>query len=212
MTELNKLFNTRYEYLLECSYNSLKLIRRTDLDTTLLADAYEYVVVSEEKIRLKNKNITQSLLESIVVNWMYKQCIWSNTKFKRKFIYADKIDINHSIDIQGDSKVDGMDGQNDGVFKYINSIHSEEEDMLRDEFEHQEKFTFINEYRKSLDLEKALLFEAVYDKGMNTSGKLSSYIGISRTKCWKILTEFKTIINSELVNEYELYKHKRDLL
>ena len=205
MTELNTLYATRYTYLLECAFNSLKLIRRTDLAETLLTDAYVYIESNQDKIRDKNNQLEEfdsSLLESIVVNWMYKQCIWSKTSFKINWVYKQKLDINDAVDVDGSSKNDDGYGFNDDILNYINSL-TDEEEMLHNEFQHQSKINIIKDYVSTLSTEHQILFDIVFNKGINTSGKLSKYINISRTKCWQTLVEFKNKIKTELSDVYK---------
>jgi predicted nucleic acid-binding protein len=195
MNKIDKLFNTRYEYLLDCCYNSLKLIRRTDLNTTLLADAYIYI--KENEIKLGDK-IDEGLLESIVVNWCYKQVIWSNTSFKRKWIYKNKIDINTSVDLEENAS-ETMDDRNKSIFKYINELTIDDEDLIESKMMDEYKISTIYSYINTLPLPEKLLFQYVFEDGIDNSGKLSRHIGISRTTCWKMIKKLK----EDIRNHYE---------
>lgn len=192
MIEIDRLFNERYDYLLECCHNSLRLIRRTDLDSTLLADAYVYVTENQEKLKDK---IKQGLLESIVVNWTYKQVIWSNTQFKKNWIYKDKIDINTSVDIEENSS-ETMDDKNKSILYYIQNLMTDDEESLENELMDQHRLTFIYGYISSLPLHRRILFDNIFKEGIDNSGKLSRHIGISRTTCWKMIKELKDDIRT----------------
>lgn len=193
MKEIDELFNNRYEYLLECCHNSLKLIRRTDLDSTLLADAYMYVKDNQEKLKDK---IEQGLLESIVVNWTYKQVIWRNTKFKKNWILKSKIDINQSVDID-ENPSELMDDKNKSILRYIQTLMSDDEIALEKELEGQYQLQVIYAYIASLPLDKRILFDMIFKEGIDNSGKLSRHIGISRTTCWYMIKELKEDIRRD---------------
>lgn len=166
--KLDQLFNTRYNYLLECSHNVLKFVSRTDLDTTLLSDAYEYVISNQTKIDEDN-------LEATVVRYMTMQILWKGTQFKKKWIYADT-NINTNIDT---SDLDDID----------DSIP--EELLLENEVEMEKKLRYVFDTINNDTLDQKMLFEAVFLNGINSSGKLAKHTGISRTGCYYLIKNLK---------------------
>ncbi len=180
-SKLDQLFKERYDYLLECSHNILKLVNRTDLDTTLLSDAYEYIISNPNKIDEDN-------LEATIVRWMTMQIKWKGTQFKKQWIYADtKIDTN--IDT---SHIDSVD-----------DVISEEE-LLRNEVIIEDKLRHIFNSINNDTLDQKMLFEAVFLNGINSSGKLAKHTGISRTGCYYLIKNLKTKLKDGYKNNDEV--------
>lgn len=173
---IDDFFTKRYEYLLECSTNILRLISRTDLATTLLTEVYHYLIDNEKKI-------DENKLEAVAVRWMKMQVYWRNTEFKKQWIYPDK-NIKPEY-----SKYDNL--------PYIEQYSfEEEEDKTEDELFKEEteiesklKHIFLETEKKTLD--KRILFDLVFFKNVNTSGKLSKHTGICRTLCYFLIKNMK---------------------
>ena len=106
-TKIDNYYNLNYNYIQECSYNILKKINRVDLKDELITESYLYMTKNAEKLEdyiLEGK----SKIESIVVNFMNMQIVWSNTNFKREHIYRDK-KINGNILVEDLGGVDSGD-------------------------------------------------------------------------------------------------------
>lgn len=186
MKEINILFSKRYNYLLGCANNILKLIHRQDLKSELVGDCYLHMTENIEKIQ---PMIDKGLVEAVAVNWMTMQIKWSNTKFKQAWVYPHKhhsakpIEILEQYTIEDDSLL--------------------EEDYLAEEQEQQDKLNHINYTLSTLSPEKQMLYNYVYVLGYNTSGKLSKFTGISRTStnngCHALIRDLK----DDLTKDYK---------
>lgn len=179
---INEFFTLRYKYITECAFNILKLIRRTDLKHTLVSEAFLHVNSNQEKIY---SQIEKGKLESVVINWMTMQVKWSNTKFKKEFVYPHK---HHS-----DSPIEELES-----FVLIDEDVNEEE-LLENEKEIQDKLNSIQVTMLSLPLEEQELYKYIYIDGIDTSGKLSKFTGLARTGCYYLMKNLK----EKLRNNYE---------
>ncbi len=179
--KLDQLFNVRYNYLLQCAHNILKLVNRTDLDTTLLSDAYQYVIANQHKI-------DEDKLEATIVRWMTMQIKWKGTTFKKQWIYVDK-KINTNVDTSSLNEIDET---------------ITEEELLQNEVIIEDKLRYVFDTIGNMTLDKKLLFEAVFLNGINSSGKLANHTGISRTGCYYLIKDLKTTIKDGYKNNEEL--------
>jgi hypothetical protein len=179
--KLDQLFIERYDYLLECAHNILKLVNRTDLDTTLLSDAYQYVIANQHKIE-------EDKIEASIIRWMTMQIKWKGTTFKKQWIYVDK-KINNNIDTSSLNEIDET---------------ITEEDLLKNEVLIEDKLRYIFHSVDGFTLDNKILFEAVFLNGINTSGKLAKHTGISRTSCYYLIKNLKTKLNDGYKNNEEL--------
>ncbi len=179
MDAINELFNTRYEYLLNCAKNILKLIRRQDLKYELVTDLFFYLNNNKEKIQ---PQIDKGKLEAVAVRWMTQQIKWPDTKFKADWVYPSKFTTSAAFDT---------------VEAYI--IHDDEiseEDYLSQEKEIQDKMNHVQFVVSQLPLDKKILFEDVFLKGINSTGKLASHTNLSRTGCYYLIKDLKFQITS----------------
>ena len=72
---INTFFTQRYDYILECANNILKLIKRQDLKYELVNDAFFYISTNKEKLKevLETGKIEEDGGEfSWAGNWMKK--------------------------------------------------------------------------------------------------------------------------------------------
>ena len=116
--------------------------------------------------------------------------IWSNTPFKKKWIYRDKIDINTSVDIE-ENPSEVMNDKNKSILNYIQIMMLDDMESIEREMIDEQRLSFIYGYISSLPLHRRILFDKVFKEGIDNSGKLSRHIGISRTTCWKMIKELK---------------------
>jgi hypothetical protein len=179
--KLDQLLKERYDYLLECAHNILKLVNRTDLDTTLLSDAYEYVIANQHKI-------DEDKLEATILRYMTMQIKWKGTAFKKQWIYVDK-KINTNVDTSSLNEIDET---------------ITEEELLQNEVIIEDKLRYVFDTIGNMTLDKKLLFEAVFLSGINSSGKLAKHTGISRTGCYYLIKDLKTTIIDGYKNNEEL--------
>lgn len=154
----------------------MKNIHTDEFVDTLVISSYEYIISNQDKLHHK---IMNGKLESIIINWMYKQVIWSNTDFKKDFIYKKDISI-----------FDGMD---------IEDREDDIEDVLEDEFEIQRKLDYITSKLYTLTQVELRLYTLYFLRGYDNSGKLSRYTKIPRTTCWLMIRDLK----EKLLEGYE---------
>ena len=84
---INNYFSKRYDYLLECANNILKLIKRQDLKYELVNDAYLYIQTNQEKLKTL---LEDGKIEAVVVRWMTMQIKWKDSQFKKARVYPNK--------------------------------------------------------------------------------------------------------------------------
>lgn len=177
---IDDYFNLRYKYLLECSKNILKTIRRTDLKNELVNDAYIHFSLSTNpKVEA---NIKAGKIESMMINWMDKQVKWNNTQFKKTWVYPDKNLVNAEFD---------------DVESYIDlDDEISEEETLSIEKEFQDKLNSIQITISSLPVDKQILYQDVFLNGHKSGRKLAKHTGISETGCYYLIKELKEIIKN----------------
>jgi len=169
---IDSLFCDRYDYLSQIAFNLVSKLNRRDLASTLLADAYQYLIENEEK--LNDKVLNNNMTEAIVVNFMTKQINWNKTKFKKTWI-----DINPKhIQADFNDKIEVIDDTID------------EEEYLAKEKTSQDKTNHIYATAASLNFDQQILFN-LYLSGTNTSGKLAKHTGLARTTCYYLLKNLK---------------------
>jgi len=165
--KLDKYFESNYDKLRLYSTNILLSRLKTDEHSdTLVISAYEYMIDNYEKIKDSKSNI-----ESIIVNYMTKQVAWKGTDFKKNYIYKKDVQMNDEIDIK--DELDDL------------------EDVLKEEYEFQNKLNQVMINIENLDQIDQRLYEIVFVLGHNNSGKLSRFTGIPRTTCWYMIQELK---------------------
>jgi len=183
-TIINNFFNTRYDYVLNCANNILKLIKRQDLKYELVNDAYIYIQANQEKLR---PVLEEGKIEAVVVRWMTMQIKWSDTQFKKAWVYPNK---HHTSSLLED------------VESYvILDDTTPEEELLQQEIDIQSQLNHIHDVISNSTLDQQLLYNDVFNLGINTSGKLAKHTGISRTGCYYMIKGLKDKIRTTYKNE-----------
>lgn len=177
---INDFFAKRYDYLTECSFNILKKIKRTDLATELVTECLFHIQSNQDKLE---KQIKEGKLEAVCVRWMMMQVKWNSTTFKQNWIYSHKFESEMEFE-----KLEAYTLQEDDS--------KTEEELLEYELETQDKLNHIKQYIEHQPLDQRLLFDIIYNKGYNTSGKLSKYIGLSRTPSYRLMKTLKDNIKN----------------
>ena len=187
--KVDEYYTTHYDKLTEISDNiQRKSFGKSEHKDSLVILCYEYMISNPDKciptlIKKYKRTDTQNI-ESIVVNWMYKQCIWKGTTFKKDFIYKKELPIK--IKDNGDQ----YDIEDDSI---------DIEDLLEEEFEYQKKISHVKAMVESLDYVDYKLYHLVFTDGYNNSGKLSRYTGIPRCTSWVLIKDLK----NKLKNGYD---------
>ena len=124
---IDDYFAKNYNKILEISKNiQNKRLKDSECEyDTLVISCYEYCVTHIDGL--------PDNIESIVVNWMYKQVIWYGTKFKKEFVYRKDVPFS-SMDDNIDRDFDVEEELDDIVSKYdeTNSLATDIKDNIRD--------------------------------------------------------------------------------
>ena len=172
---IQDFYSLRYYYLLECSKNILKLVKRQDLCYILIEDSLLYVYDNLEKL---TPLIYQGKLESIVIRFMTQQVRWSNTKFKKDNIYPNKF--------LSDKPLEDLES-----YTNLEDETISEEELLQNEVDIENKLNHISTKLGELDLSQRILFDSIFSLGHSTSGKLSQWTKLSRTGCYYLIKNLK---------------------
>jgi hypothetical protein len=179
--DISNFFTERNKYLTECATNILKLIKRQDLANELVTDCYLYL--NDNKDKLSTKMDEGVDLEAYCVRWMVMQIRWRDTQFKKNWIKPNMNEVH--LDDTKHSNVD---------YTYLDSIVIEEDDeeqILQREMEYQNKLNHITTFKDRADFQDKMLYEIIFERGINTSGKLSKYLGLSRTPSYRLMKTLK---------------------
>jgi hypothetical protein len=188
---ISDFFAARYDYLLTCADNSLKLIKRRDLANELVTDCYLYLIDNQDKL---NDKINQGIdLEAYIVRWMVMQVKWRDTQFKKNWIKKDEKKTYLDDTTHANTDYTTMD--------ILMVEDDDEENILQKELEHQNKINHIQTYVNELSFDKRLLYDIIFIKGYNTSGKLSQYLGLSRTPSYRLMKNLKDAIRDSYTSE-----------
>ncbi len=171
---IDDLYTKRYDYFIECANNVLKLIKRQDLRYELVNDGYFHIKENVDKLK---DLIDAGQLEACVVRWMTMQVKWNNSKFKKAWVYAHKIESEKLL-------------ENLESYVIIDETISEEE-LYQDELDKQSKLDHIHNYVNNLSLDQKFLYENIFNRNINTATKLSRYIKLSRTSCYHMIKNLK---------------------
>jgi len=191
---INIYFACRYNYLVNCANKALRLIQKggPKYKQDLVTEAYTYIVTNKEKLGDKLK--LSGTLESIVVNWMNKQIQWSDTHFKKEFIYEKGPSYSYydySTKCYRKAPYIFLD-----IDEYNHDI---KEDENQEEY-HQELAYRYNSMLDKMSVQQRCLFDIVYIKGNNTTDKLYNYFKDynceSRTSCYYMLKDLREWIKN----------------
>jgi hypothetical protein len=181
---IQDFFSLRYYYLLECSKNILKLVKRQDLCYILIEDAYIYV---NENIDKLTPLIHKGKLESIVIRFMNMQIRWKNTKFKKDNLHSNKFLTDKPLeDVE--------------MYTEIEDEVVSEEELLQNEVDIENKLNHISTKLGELDLSQRILFDSVFNLGHSTSGKLSQWTKLSRTGCYYLIKNLNDTLRNDFKN------------
>jgi len=176
---IDTYFTKNQPYLIECAYNILKKINRTDLVNDLVNQSYEYIYNNLQKLE---DHITKSgMTEAIIINYMNKQIVWERTEFKKKFL------TKHNTNQIQDSIIDEIDIQQ----------------LLNVESEIKNKLTHIKQTIPTLPLDQQILFSLMFSGDTPTSvSKVSNHIGLCKTQTYHLMRNLKDTIISEYTNGF----------
>lgn len=170
-------FTNNYDHVLSVSKNvqNKNLNNVKDYDSLVIL-CYEYIVNNLHKVE---SIILSGKVESVVVNWMYRQTKWNGTIFKKEFVYKKDIGLGDMTGEEDDSEFELPDDSE--CF----------DDVLEREYDFQGKYNHIMVNKSELDPIDRRLYELVFLMGYNTSGKLSNITEIPRTTCWELIRDLK---------------------
>lgn len=166
---LNDYFTqAKYDWLISVAQNNLAKLNWIQVSDELVSDTYLYLTNQDPSTK------TESQLDAIAVRYIQMQVVWSKTELKKKMI-KDQTQLENQIIID-DSKT--------------------EDEILEFEMDYQNKLNHIAIYSNQLNLEQRLLFDIVFNLGINNSGKLAKHTGLSRTTCYHLIKDLKETIKN----------------
>ena len=181
LTLINNYFKEKYDFLLECAANDLKLLYKQKLRYNDDESKYDLVIELYNHLRFEIVKITKSIkkhnLQSICLRWMKQQIVWDNTIFKRKYIYK-----NFKVEEYVEQLPEEIDDED---------LLDIEEDYLKDEQARNNKKQHIEYIYSTLPYDQQRLYDMVFIDGYNTSRKLEKHIGVNRTSCNKMINNLK---------------------
>lgn len=185
-TIINEFYQKRHSRLKECAINSLKTIRKQHLWGELISESFFYITKNKEKLR---PQIEVGNIEACLVRWMDSQINWSNSHFRKLYVNSNK-------------KMDKMTVEMEVENLELFDEDSEAEYQERQEIARQ-RLKPIYETLENIPVDKRILFDLVYNQGINTSGKLEKYYqenipieAPGRKSCYLQLVQLKTILLS----------------
>lgn len=213
---INSFFTNKYKHLSSVATNILWTLRKPDLlefREDLLTECYSYIATHRDK--LYNLIILSGGIESVAINWMDKQIKWSDTFFKKSFLYPKNETYKQfNYETQKMEKKEyefksiifeyvEMDQISSKDFFFEAHLPSEEERdeefFLQEMMDHQNKETRYAILWANMSTERKCLFDIVYKKGHNTTDKLHKYLkGVSRTSCYYMLKDLKNYIKENI--------------
>lgn len=176
---INQYFKDHYSFINKMAVKSLKRINRTDLVPELISEVFFQITEDSNNIE---RIVLSGMIESCVIQVVNKQVYWRNTPFKTKYLYNQK----------------NMDFVEDFELFENEVIEDDEDTVFEKEMEISNKLGYVYTYYAGLTKEKKTLFNLIYNKGLDSSGKLAKHLGISRGWSYKIMKELK----EELRNGY----------
>ena len=188
--QINNLFTLRYDYLLSVAKNILRRSNLQDLAEDLLTEALLDCNDNLDKIEQKLKNGLN--LEAYVVRWLTMQNKWTNTRFKKNWVYNDNTTIT-------EKQLQEHTNDDITIESLISNEIDDEEDILRFEKEHQDMVNHIQNYYETSNIPTKQLFELVYHKGYNTSSKLANVLKMTRTPAYMLMRALR----EDIVNKYK---------
>jgi len=173
---IDKYYQKNYSKLKEIAGNCLKKIRMCDeeLQITLVGDAYCYLIQFERVFKDEGE------MESIIVNYILRQVMWSNTPFKKLYIYPQFFTEKFHD------------------FKMIYEDEKEENEKK------ETKIIWLEEYYKKLDSPKQILFALIFFEGYNSCDKLSTYLKITRNAAYMMKKNMLKDIRDKYSNNNNL--------
>lgn len=183
---INEFFSARYDYILMCATNMLKLIKRQDLKYELVNDAFIYIQSNQDKLKTL---LEAGKIEAVTVRWMDMQIKWNNTGFKKAWVYPNTKIVSYDNIIKGDVDSDFLNS-------FLIDESLSEEETLQQEKEIQDKLNHINAIVSNMTLDKQLLYNDIYNLQINSKRKLAKHTGISPTSCYYLMRNLKNEIKT----------------
>ena len=190
---LNVFFTSGATHIKQVAHSQLHKLKRTDLIDDLIAETYIYLnellLSPQHQTTRHNLVLTQNIdyIDSILVNYMQKQIIWSNTKFKRNNIWTNySKPLYQSTTLSSDFSI-----TNQNI-----TTTTDDEDILEYEKNHQDKLTHIAATIPTLPIEQQILFNLIYNQGHTTAAAISKQTGLSRTQSHYLITKLKEDIRA----------------
>ncbi len=175
---LNDYFTNNYTWLEKSAISICGKINKHNLASDLISDTFIHL---EKHYK---KEMSDNEIKSIILNYMNYQIIWSKTKLKKDNIIKDNIVYQDYI-------------QNKDIVDDEPSSDELMEKWLIEQKQTTDKINYIYIWLENAEPADKLLFDVVYTKGYNTSGKLAKYSELSRTTCYHLIKNLKTKIKED---------------
>ena len=175
---IDNYFSNDYKFLLKNTRGILnKKKKDMELAPTLITNAYLHFT--------KNDHLYVEVgFQGRVRKWIEMQIKWTNTPFNNKWVYEDDRII-----------------QLLPVHQLIDEYKCEEE-LLEEEHEIEQSIGILFFIVNNLPIHKKILFELVYQQGIDNSGKLSRYLNIPRSSAYTLIRSLKEEIKTKYEEQY----------
>jgi len=158
-----------------------KIFKRKNLGhlvDSVINSSYLHVYDNKDKPKVKAL-IENGKIESIVVNYIYKQASWPGSSVKIDFV---------------DQKHTSIEVISTDFLKVDPSVEEEELELRQEaEFEEQSKLAHIEGQKQKLPYDRRILYKLTLDEKMSVT-KLAKYLKLNRTSCWKMTKNLKLFL------------------
>ena len=163
-------YTQNWQKLVDVAKRLLGKLKRSDVADSLVTESYLYII---EKQEVLDDLVHAGKVEGCIIQYMNMQTIWRQTPFQKQFIEPDLIDQEILIDPECE-EVDDFELEHDRDWKILQQIVSE------------------------LDEVDGRLYQLSIAGPYNTSGKLASFVGLSRTAAHYMIVGLKSRLKEEI--------------
>jgi hypothetical protein len=176
---IDNYFTKNYPFILKTAKNCTYKHGLIEYVDQIISDCYNYLT-------LIKKEIPENKIEAYVVHYIYMQNQWSNSTInneRRKKIFSRYLYHEETTDIT--------------EFDY-NEEEEKNNDIIR-------KLQLIDEFYETLSPDNQILFNLIYYKNINTSGKIQRYFAengtiLSRSTWYNSIKKLKIMLEEYIKN------------
>lgn len=176
---IDEYFTNHYDFLIKNTRGILnKKKKDMELAPTLVTNAYLHFI--------KNDHLYIDVeFQGRVRKWIEMQIKWSNTPFNNNWVYGDK-------------KISDIDYN---LLQIIDN-HITEEELLEEVYDIEQRIGILFFIVNNLPIHKKILFELIYQQGINTSGKLSRHLNVPRSTGYQLMRNLNLEIKTKYQEQY----------